>query len=170
MVGGEAPSREPVERGEGACRRRRGLYRGGPAHGHSEGVLQAVRAIRALARCARDWECPPRARRARAGRGGRRSHPCGAGRRLHLYHAWWRASACPRLTAIMECAEEADKLGVPIIADGGIRYSGDIVKALAAGASAVMLGNLLAGCEESPGEIEIYRNRAYKVSPADVVP
>jgi len=69
----------------------------------------------------------------------------------------------PQLSAILECAEEASKLGVPIIADGGIRYSGDIVKALAAGASAVMLGNLLAGCEESPGEIEIYRNRAYKV-------
>lgn len=69
----------------------------------------------------------------------------------------------PQLHAIMECAAEAQKLNVPIIADGGIRYSGDIVKALAAGASTVMLGNLLAGCEESPGEIEIFRNRAYKV-------
>lgn len=69
----------------------------------------------------------------------------------------------PQFTAVMECCEEANKLGIPTIADGGIRSSGDIVKSLAAGASSVMLGNMFAGCEESPGEIEIYRNRAYKV-------
>jgi IMP dehydrogenase len=63
----------------------------------------------------------------------------------------------------MDCCEEANKLGISTIADGGIRASGDIVKCLAAGASAVMMGNMFAGCEESPGEIEIYRNRAYKV-------
>jgi IMP dehydrogenase len=63
----------------------------------------------------------------------------------------------------MECAEEAQKLGIPTIADGGIRSSGDVVKCLAAGASSVMMGNMFAGCEESPGEMEIYRNRAYKV-------
>ncbi len=69
----------------------------------------------------------------------------------------------PQFTAVLECAEEAQKYNLPTIADGGIRSSGDIVKSLAAGASAVMMGNMFAGCEESPGEMEIYRNRAYKV-------
>ncbi len=69
----------------------------------------------------------------------------------------------PQLTAIMDCAEMADKLGKRIIADGGIKYSGDIVKALAAGGSAVMIGSLLAGTLESPGEVELYQGRSYKV-------
>ena len=69
----------------------------------------------------------------------------------------------PQLTAVMDCAEMADKLGKRIIADGGIKYSGDIVKALAAGASAVMIGSLLAGTLESPGEVELYQGRSYKV-------
>ncbi|MGB4139887.1 MAG: IMP dehydrogenase [Limnochordia bacterium] len=69
----------------------------------------------------------------------------------------------PQLTAIWDCAQVAQKYGVPVIADGGIRYSGDIVKALAAGADAVMLGSIMAGTEESPGEIEIYQGRSYKV-------
>lgn len=69
----------------------------------------------------------------------------------------------PQLTAVMDCAETADKLGKRIIADGGIKYSGDIVKALAAGASAVMVGSLLAGTLESPGEVELYQGRSYKV-------
>jgi IMP dehydrogenase len=69
----------------------------------------------------------------------------------------------PQLTAVMDCAEEGRKYGVPVIADGGIKYSGDIVKALAAGASAAMMGSLLAGCDEAPGEIEIYQGRNYKV-------
>ncbi|MBQ8229379.1 MAG: IMP dehydrogenase [Clostridia bacterium] len=69
----------------------------------------------------------------------------------------------PQLTAIMDCAEMADKLGKRIIADGGIKYSGDIVKALAAGGSAAMIGSLLAGTLESPGEVELYQGRSYKV-------
>lgn len=69
----------------------------------------------------------------------------------------------PQFSAVYFCALEARKLGIPTIADGGIRSSGDIVKSLAAGASCVMMGNMLAGCDESPGETEIYRNRAYKV-------
>lgn len=68
----------------------------------------------------------------------------------------------PQVTAIYDCAREAAKSGIPVIADGGIKYSGDIVKALAAGASSVMLGSLLAGTEESPGEIEIYQGRSFK--------
>ncbi|PJI09379.1 MULTISPECIES: IMP dehydrogenase [Clostridium] len=69
----------------------------------------------------------------------------------------------PQLTAVMDCVEEANKYGVPIIADGGIKYSGDIVKALAAGAKTVMMGSMFAGCEEAPGETEIYQGRSYKV-------
>ncbi len=69
----------------------------------------------------------------------------------------------PQITAVLNCARAAASKGVPIVADGGIKYSGDIVKALAAGADTVMLGNLLAGTEESPGETEIFQGRTYKV-------
>jgi IMP dehydrogenase len=135
------------------------------AHGHSQGVLNAVRLIkrtlpdllvvagnvatregvRALAEAGAD------AIRVGLGAGSICTTRVVAG------------VGVPQLYAVMECAAEAQRWNLPVIADGGIRYSGDIVKALAAGASAVMLGNLLAGCEESPGEIEIFRNRAYKV-------
>ena len=69
----------------------------------------------------------------------------------------------PQVTAIMNCAEVAQKYGIPIIADGGIKYSGDIAKAIAAGGSTVMIGSLFAGTEESPGEEELYEGRRYKV-------
>ena len=69
----------------------------------------------------------------------------------------------PQLTAVSECAEAASKHGVPIVADGGVKYSGDIVKAIAAGANCVMVGNLLAGTDESPGELVLYQGRTYKV-------
>lgn len=69
----------------------------------------------------------------------------------------------PQITAVYDCATVARKYGVPIVADGGIKYSGDIVKAIAAGASVVMLGSMLAGVEESPGESEFYQGRRYKV-------
>src|SRR6056297_734476 len=69
----------------------------------------------------------------------------------------------PQITAINEAAKVAEKYGKTIIADGGIKYSGDIVKAISAGAHAVMIGSLLAGTEESPGELEIYKGRSYKV-------
>jgi len=68
----------------------------------------------------------------------------------------------PQLTAVMECAQALQKRGVPVIADGGIRFSGDVVKALAAGASCVMLGSLFAGLEESPGEVILYKGRSFK--------
>jgi IMP dehydrogenase len=68
----------------------------------------------------------------------------------------------PQLTAILEAAEEASKSGVPVIADGGLRTSGDAAKALAAGASSIMIGSLLAGTEEAPGETFLYQGRAYK--------
>uniref|UniRef100_UPI0025DB462E IMP dehydrogenase n=1 Tax=uncultured Ruminococcus sp. TaxID=165186 RepID=UPI0025DB462E len=69
----------------------------------------------------------------------------------------------PQITAVYDAACAAAEYGIPVIADGGIKYSGDIVKALAAGANLVMLGSLLAGCEEAPGETEIYQGRQFKV-------
>ena len=69
----------------------------------------------------------------------------------------------PQVTAIYEAAKVANKYGIPIVADGGMKYSGDVVKALAAGGNTVMLGSMLAGCEESPGECEIYQGRRFKV-------
>ena len=69
----------------------------------------------------------------------------------------------PQITAIYDAACMASKYGVPVIADGGIKYSGDIVKAVAAGANAIMIGSLVAGCEESPGDTEIYQGRQFKV-------
>ena len=69
----------------------------------------------------------------------------------------------PQMTAVLECAAMAEKYGIPVIADGGVKYSGDIVKAIAGGASVVMLGSLLAGCEESPGESEVFQGRQFKV-------
>ncbi len=69
----------------------------------------------------------------------------------------------PQITAIMDCAKVARKFGIPIISDGGIKYSGDITKALAAGANSVMIGSLFAGTDESPGELILYQGRSYKV-------
>ncbi len=68
----------------------------------------------------------------------------------------------PQLTAISDCANEAEKSGVPIIADGGIKHSGDIAKAIAAGASTIMIGSLFAGTEEAPGEVVLFQGRSYK--------
>jgi IMP dehydrogenase len=159
------PMREPVERARALADAGVDFIVIDSAHGHSQGVLNAVRLIkrtlpdllvvagnvatregvRALAEAGAD------AIRVGLGAGSICTTRVVAG------------VGVPQLYAVMECAAEAQRWNLPIIADGGIRYSGDIVKALAAGASAVMLGNLLAGCEESPGEIEIFRNRAYKV-------
>jgi len=69
----------------------------------------------------------------------------------------------PQITAIKQCAEAASKAGVPLIADGGIKFSGDVTKAIAAGASSVMVGSLFAGTDESPGETVLFQGRAYKV-------
>ena len=69
----------------------------------------------------------------------------------------------PQITAIMNCYEEAKKTGTPIIADGGIKYSGDMTKAIAAGANVCMMGSIFAGCDESPGEFELFQGRKYKV-------
>ncbi|HGS7000000.1 TPA: IMP dehydrogenase, partial [Klebsiella pneumoniae] len=68
----------------------------------------------------------------------------------------------PQITAVSDAVEALEGTGIPVIADGGIRFSGDIAKAIAAGAAAVMVGSMLAGTEESPGEIELYQGRSYK--------
>ena len=69
----------------------------------------------------------------------------------------------PQVTAVMDCYEEAKKTGTPIIADGGIKYSGDMTKAIAAGANVCMMGSIFAGCDESPGDFELFQGRKYKV-------
>ena len=69
----------------------------------------------------------------------------------------------PQVTAVMDAYAEAKKFGIPVIADGGIKFSGDIVKAIAAGGSVCMLGSLLAGCDEAPGSFELFQGRKYKV-------
>ncbi|MDI6812362.1 MAG: IMP dehydrogenase [Desulfitobacteriaceae bacterium] len=135
------------------------------AHGHSTGVIQTVSALRsrfpeaqiiagnvATAEATRDLiEAGADAIKVGIGPGSICTTRVVAG------------IGVPQVTAVMNCAEEADKHGIPIIADGGIKFSGDIVKALAAGAQVVMIGSLFAGTEESPGEIEIYQGRSYKV-------
>ena len=69
----------------------------------------------------------------------------------------------PQVSAVLQCAEMGDKYGIPVVSDGGIKYSGDIVKALAAGAKTVMLGSMLAGCEEAPSDTEVFQGRQFKV-------
>ena len=135
------------------------------AHGHSKGVLDAVKTIKekhpnvqiiagniATAEAAKDLiESGADAIKVGIGPGSICTTRVVAG------------VGVPQLTAVMDCVEEANKYGIPVIADGGIKYSGDIVKALAAGAKVVMMGSMFAGCEEAPGETEIYKGRSYKV-------
>ncbi|MGB4043208.1 MAG: IMP dehydrogenase [Thermacetogeniaceae bacterium] len=135
------------------------------AHGHSEGVLKAVENIKSLypdlqliagnvatAEATRDLI-----------KAGADAVKVGIGPGSICTTRVVAGIGVPQITAIHECSQEAKKYGKPIIADGGIKYSGDITKALAAGASTVMLGNLLAGTEESPGDLEIYQGRKFKV-------
>lgn len=135
------------------------------AHGHSQGVLEAVRNIRqkypdlniiagnvATAEATRDLI-----------EAGANIVKVGIGPGSICTTRVIAGIGVPQVTAIYDCAEEAKKHGVPIIADGGIKFSGDVVKALAAGAHAVMLGSLFAGVTESPGEMEIFQGRQYKV-------
>ncbi|MBA5850850.1 IMP dehydrogenase [Clostridium sp. cel8] len=135
------------------------------AHGHSRGVIDAVKTIKekypdmqiiagniATAEAARDLILA-----------GADAVKVGIGPGSICTTRVVSGVGVPQLTAIMDCVEEANKYGIPVIADGGLKYSGDIVKALAAGAKVAMMGSMLAGCEEAPGETEIYRGRTYKV-------
>jgi IMP dehydrogenase len=134
------------------------------AHGHSRGVVEAIRAVRQ-----RYPDIPILAGNVVTQEGvetlvaaGANVIKVGVGAGSICTTRIVSGAGMPQLTAIAECAAAARRLGVAIIADGGIRYSGDITKAMAAGASAVMLGSLLAGLHESPGEIVIREGRSFK--------
>ncbi|MDD3225279.1 MAG: IMP dehydrogenase [Clostridium sp.] len=135
------------------------------AHGHSEGVLEAVKTVKdkypdlqiiagniAVADAVRDLA-----------KAGADAVKVGIGPGSICTTRVVAGVGVPQLTAVMDCVEAAKEYGIPVIADGGIKYSGDIVKALAAGAKVTMMGSLFAGCDEAPGETEIYQGRSYKV-------
>jgi IMP dehydrogenase len=135
------------------------------AHGHSRNVIQAVEAMK------RRWpETPVIAGNIATAQGARDLIAAGADA---IKVGLGPGSSCttrivsgagvPQITAILDAAAVAAEADIPVIADGGIKYSGDVVKAIAAGASSVMIGGLFAGTEESPGERVLYRGRTYKV-------
>lgn len=134
------------------------------AHGHSKSVLEAVSRIKALSnhvQVAAGNVATAEATRALI-EAGADAVKVGIGPGSICTTRIVAGVGVPQLTAIMDCAEEAHKHDVPVIADGGIKYSGDIVKALAAGADCVMIGSLLAGTDEAPGETYLYQGRTYK--------
>jgi len=134
------------------------------AHGHSKGVLDAVQAVKRLSN-----DCQVVAGNIATGDGAQALIDCGADA---VKVGIGPGSICttrviagvgiPQLTAVMDAVERARKASVPVIADGGIKYSGDFAKAVAAGADCVMVGSLLAGTDESPGEVFLYNGRSYK--------
>ena len=134
------------------------------AHGHSAGVIQAIQRLR------RYWsDLPVIAGNVVTAQGtqalidaGANAIKVGVGAGSICTTRVISGAGMPQMSAIYECASLARKRDVPIIADGGIKYSGDIVKAIAAGAEVVMLGSLLAGLDESPGEIVLYEGRRFK--------
>ncbi len=135
------------------------------AHGHSLGVLQTIKALRAayphLQLIAGNIATAEATEALIAA--GASAVKVGIGPGSICTTRVVAGIGVPQITAIMECARAAAKHNIPIIADGGIKYSGDITKAVAAGANCVMLGSLLAGTDESPGETEIYQGRRFKV-------
>lgn len=135
------------------------------AHGHSRGVMEAVRSIKEI--CPELQIIAGNIATAEACKdlilAGADCIKVGIGPGSICTTRVVAGVGVPQLTAVMDCVEEAEKYGVPVIADGGIKYSGDVVKALAAGAKVVMMGSMFAGCEESPGETEVYQGRSYKV-------
>jgi IMP dehydrogenase len=134
------------------------------AHGHSKRVIEAVARIKKLSNSVQVIAgnvATPEATKALIDAGAD-SVKVGIGPGSICTTRIVAGVGVPQLTAIMECANEAAKHNVPIIADGGIRYSGDIAKALAAGAECVMVGSLLAGTDEAPGETYLYQGRTYK--------
>ena len=134
------------------------------AHGHSEGVMEAVRAIRKMSNYTQII-----AGNVATAEAALALIDCGADA---IKVGIGPGSICttrviagvgvPQLTAVMQVAEACEALGVPAIADGGIRASGDLAKAIAAGANCAMIGSLFAGCDESPGEVFLYQGRSYK--------
>jgi len=134
------------------------------AHGHNRDVARAVERVKALSNSAQVIAgniATPEAARALIDAGAD-AVKVGIGPGSICTTRVVAGVGVPQLTAIMEAAEEADKAGVPVIADGGLRTSGDAAKALAAGASTIMVGSMLAGTEEAPGETFLYQGRTYK--------
>lgn len=135
------------------------------AHGHSENVISAVRGIRSefpeLDLVAGNVATPEGCRALITA--GASAVKVGVGPGSICTTRVVAGVGVPQMTAVIECAKEGAKSGIPIIADGGIKYSGDIVKAMAGGASTVMIGSLFAGTKESPGEMILYQGRSYKV-------
>ncbi len=135
------------------------------AHGHSENVLRAVREIKAAypkAQVIAGNVATEDATRALI-EAGADAVKVGIGPGSICTTRVIAGIGVPQITAIMDCARAAEGTGVPIIADGGIKYSGDMTKAIAAGANVCMMGSLFAGCDESPGTFELYQGRKYKV-------
>ena len=134
------------------------------AHGHSQGVIRAIQRVK------RRWpDLPVIAGNVVTAEGtqalidaGADAIKVGVGAGSICTTRIISGAGMPQMSAIYQCARQASPSGIPIIADGGIKYSGDIVKAIVAGAETVMLGNLLAGLEESPGELILYEGRQYK--------
>ena len=156
---------DTLERAEALIKARVDVIVLDTAHGHSKGVIETVRVLKnnfpemqliagnvATAEATRDL--------IEAGADGIK---VGIGPGSICTTRVVAGIGVPQITAVMNCAEEAEKYGIPVIADGGIKFSGDIVKALAAGARIVMIGSLFAGTEESPGDMEIYQGRSFKV-------
>lgn len=135
------------------------------AHGHSQGVINAVKKLRATFPQANiiAGNVATAAATEALIEAGADAIKVGIGPGSICTTRVIAGIGVPQITAVYDCAQAAQRHGIPVIADGGIKYSGDMAKALAAGASVVMLGNLLAGTEESPGETIIYQGRSYKV-------
>jgi IMP dehydrogenase len=134
------------------------------AHGHSRGVIDAVRATKAnfkgvelVAGNVATFEAAEDL--CKAGVDGVK---CGIGPGSICTTRVVAGVGVPQITAVDECVKAAERYGVPVISDGGVKYSGDLVKALATGASSVMIGSLLAGTEEAPGDVILYQGRSYK--------
>ena len=134
------------------------------AHGHSDGVMQMVEAARRMSNYTQVIAgnvATAEAAKALIGAGAD-AVKIGIGPGSICTTRIIAGVGVPQLTAVMECAEECEKQGVPAIADGGIRASGDLAKAIAAGADCAMIGSLFAGTDESPGEVFLYQGRSYK--------
>jgi IMP dehydrogenase len=134
------------------------------AHGHSRGVIEAVRATKAnfkgIELVAGNVATAEAAEALCAA--GVDAVKVGIGPGSICTTRVVAGVGVPQITAVDECVRAAEKFGVPVISDGGVKYSGDLVKALAAGASSVMIGSLLAGTEEAPGDVILYQGRSYK--------
>jgi IMP dehydrogenase len=135
------------------------------AHGHSQGVLEMVRVLKAdfpAVDVVAGNVATGDAVRALAGAGAD-AVKVGIGPGSICTTRVVAGVGVPQITAVMDCAAAAAEFDIPLISDGGVKYSGDFAKAIAAGAETVMMGSLFAGCEESPGETVLYEGRAFKV-------